>query len=252
MLKVIPFWGDDMGKKSNEMQNICMQLLAEMREGIFADCSRLPRETVLSEKLGISRTQLRDALSELEREGFITRRHGVGTVINRHVLQVKNRMDIETEFLDIIRQSGYHPEVVQVSSREEAASPYIARKLNIPEGTAVVRVCRVCTADGRPAIYCEDVLEKRFVKGSFTRKDLEVPIFSFLQKFCGIYAYMDLTELHAVVADGIISEVLDLPVGTPVLNMEEVDFDIEGNPIFYSSQYFVDDLFQQTVLRKKL
>ena len=72
------------------------KLLYEMKEGIFSDCSKLPREIELSEKLGISRTQLRDVLPALEREGFITRMHGSGTYVNRHVLDVKNRMDIET------------------------------------------------------------------------------------------------------------------------------------------------------------
>ena len=81
-------------------------LLKEMKDGVFSRSKRLPRETVLAEQFGISRTHLRDILAQLEREGFITRRHGVGTVINHHVLRVQNRMDIETEFLDIIRQSG--------------------------------------------------------------------------------------------------------------------------------------------------
>lgn len=236
----------------DDMRNVCTQLLTEMKEGIFSDCDKLPRETVLSEKLGISRTQLRDALAELESEGFITRRHGVGTVINRHVLQVKNRMDIETEFLEIIRQNGYRPAISYVQEKEEKADAYLAGKLNIPEGTLVVRVCRICTADERPAIYCEDVLEKRFVRGDYTRKDLESPIFYFMKKFCGREAYMDLTQLHAVAAGEVVARALNVSVGAPLLNMEEVDYDIEGTPILYSSQYFSDELIEQTVLRKKL
>ena len=237
-----------MNAKLNETRNVCTQLLKEMKEGIYAKCSRLPREIELSEKLGISRTQLRDALAELESEGYITRRQGVGTIINRHVMRVKNRMDIETEFLEIIRQNGYEPKVAHVHMEEEAADAYIAGKLQVPEGTEVVRVCRICTADGKPAIYCEDVLEKRFVKGDYTLEDLELPIFYFLQKFCDVSAYMDLTELHAILANEKVAETLQIPLGTPVLNMEEVDFDIDGNVVFYSAKYFVDDLFQQTVL----
>lgn len=233
-------------------KNIRAQILYEMKSGIFSDCDKLPRETELSETLGISRTQLRDSLAELEREGFITRRHGVGTVINRHVLRVKNRMDIEVEFMDMIRQSGYQPEVKHIEVQEEAADEYVAGKLKIEEGAPVLRVSRICCADGRPAIYCEDVIEKGSVKGEYSKEDLEVPIFQFLQKFCEITVYMDLTELHAVLADAKVAKALDIPAGTPLLNMEEVDFDIEGAIVFYSSQYFVDEFFQQTVLRKKL
>lgn len=236
----------------DKTKNICTQLLNEMKSGLFADCSRLPRETELSEKLGISRTQLRDVLSELEREGFITRRHGVGTLINRHVLQVKNRMDIETEFSDIIRQSGYQPETVGVRTWEKKAGAYIAEKLKISADTDMIWVSRICKADGKPAIYCEDVFEKQRIKSEHTKEDLSLPLFQFLRKFCDMNAYMDLTELHAVAADGVVAEALELAVGTPLLNMEEVDYDIEGNPVLYSSHYFAEGLFQQTVLRKKL
>lgn len=241
-----------MSLEQKDSKNIRRLLLHEMKEGIFSNSARLPRETELSEQLGISRTQLRDALADLEREGYITRRHGVGTLINRHVLQVKNRMDIETEFLDIIRQSGYEPQVVSVQAKENRAGACSAEKLGIPEDAEVLRIFRVCTADGHPAIFCEDVLEKRIIRRSYCQKDLEMPIFQFLKEFCGISAYMDLTELHAVPADDRTAKALNIPKGTPVLNMEEVDYDIEGRRIFYSSQYFADELLKQTVLRKKL
>ena len=34
--------------------------------------------------------------------------------------------------------------------------------------------------------------------------------------------------------------------------IEEVDYDIDGKPVFYSRQYFRDEVFEQTVLRKKM
>ncbi len=231
---------------------IRMKLLQKMKNGEFSKCEKLPRELELAKQLSISRNHLREVLAQLEREGFITRIHGVGTIINRHVIQVKNRMDIETEFLDIIRQNGYQPDVSSIHMQEEKANKYIAEKLQIAEGTDVVRVCRVCTANGKPAIYCEDVLEKRLIKEKYTLKDVEPPIFHFLKKCCYIEAYMDLTQLHAVVADEVVSSALNISIGTPLLNMEEVDYDISGNIVFYSSQYFIDEFFEQTVLRKKL
>ena len=75
---------------SRDMTN---RLLYEMREGIYAGRDRLPPEIELAKQLGISRTLVRDCLSILEREGFINRKHGVGTIINKHVLNVATRMD---------------------------------------------------------------------------------------------------------------------------------------------------------------
>ncbi len=105
------------------------QLLSAMRNGEYAHSERLPRESALAVTLGISRTQLRDVLASLEREGFITRRHGVGTIINRHVLDVQTRMDIEVEFLDMIRQNGFTAAVASIQTWEDAAG-------EVPQSTA--------------------------------------------------------------------------------------------------------------------
>ena len=241
-----------MNSKPTQSKSIRAQLLTAMREGEYAHCDRLPRESVLSEKLGISRTQLRDILASLDREGFITRRHGVGTIINRHVLGAQARMDIEVEFLDMIRQSGRTPGVAFVRAADSAADEKTAGQLGIPVGTPMLRISRLCTADGRPAIYCEDLVEKAKIRRSYTDAELRQPIFGFLQKVCGLSSYLDLTDLRPVAAGGDLAEVFQVPEGTPLLSMDEVDYDIDGAPVFVSREYFADGIFRHTVLRKKL
>ena len=241
-----------MNSKPTQSKSIRAQLLTAMREGEYAHCDRLPRESVLSEKLGISRTQLRDILASLDREGFSARRHGVGTIINRHVLGAQARMDIEVEFLDMIRQSGRTPGVAFVRAADSAADEKTAGQLGIPVGTPMLRISRLCTADGRPAIYCEDLVEKAKIRRPYTDAELRQPIFDFLQKVCGLSSYLDLTDLRPVAAGGDLAEVFQVPEGTPLLSMDEVDYDIDGAPVFVSREYFADGIFRHTVLRKKL
>ena len=241
-----------MSSQVPQSRTIRTELLIAMREGIYASCERLPRESVLAEKMGISRTQLRDILASLEREGFITRRHGVGTIINRHVLGVQTRMDIELEFLDMIRQSGHKAEVSFVRVSDGTADEKTARQLQLPLGAPIIRIARLCTADGKPAIYCEDIVEKALAKGSYTIRDFKLPVFHFLQQFCGVIPYMDLTNVRPAAADAALAEIFQIPIGTPLLNMDEVDFDIDGKPVFCSNEYFIDGVFDLTVMRKKL
>ena len=203
-----------MSSQPTQSKTIRAQLLSAMKDGEFASCQRLPRESVLAESLGISRTQLRDILASLEREGFITRRHGVGTIINRHVLNAQTRMDIEVEFLDMIRQSGHEPAVASVRVSDGTADAKIAAQLQIPEGTPIIRVSRLCTADGKPAIYCEDVIEKSLAQGSYTINDLKLSIFHLLQQFCGVNPYLDLTDLRPAVADAALAEIFQVPMGS--------------------------------------
>ena len=151
-------------------------------------------------------------------------------------------MDIEVEFLDMIRQSGHTPGVAFVRAADDKADSKVAAQLGIPTGTPILRISRLCTADGRPAIYCEDVVEKAKLQRPYTAEELRQPIFDFLQNVCGISSYLD-----AALAD-----VFQVPQGTPLLNMDEVDYDIEGAPVFASNEYFADGIFHHTVLRKKL
>ena len=62
----------------------------------------------------------------------------------------------------------------------------------------------------------------------------------------------DLTDLRPVTADAALAETFQVPEGAPLLFMDEVDFDIDGNPILCSREYFADGIFRHTVLRKKL
>ena len=75
---------------------------------------------------------------------------------------------------------------------------------------------------------------------------------TFLQRFCGIYPYLDLTDVRPAAADAALAEIFQVPMGTPLLNMEEVDYDIDERPVFCSREYFVDGIFRHTVMRKKL
>lgn len=223
-----------------------------MRSGIYSQCERLPRENILAENLEISRTQLRDILASLEREGFITRRHGVGTMINHHVLAVDTRMDIEIEFRDMIRANGYTPKLLWTRAEEAAADETVARLLKIPEGTSMLRISLLCAADDVPAIYCENYIELAKFQTPYTPEDLKRPVFHLLEKCCGMVPYMDLTNLRAVSAGEKLARLLEIRQGDPVLAMEEVDFDVDGRPVFCALEYFRDGILTHTVMRKKL
>ncbi len=233
-------------------QTVREKLLTEMRSGIFAGQERLPRESVLAQMLGISRTQLRDSLGSLEREGFISRRHGIGTVINHHVLDVTTRMDLETEFMDMIRNAGYCPSIAFVEHEEFYCGEDIAKRLKISQGEPVLKVSRLITADGKPAIYCEDYIDCGKIKdNSYNEESLTMPIFHFLEKYCGLTSAMDLTEIRPAVADARLAGIFGIPQGTPLLYMDEVDYDIGGEPIFCSAEYYADGIIKHTVMRKK-
>jgi GntR family transcriptional regulator len=61
-------------------QKVIQQLEAMIQSGIYND-RKLPAEPELAEKLGVSRSVIRQAYGELERGGVIERRAGIGTTL---------------------------------------------------------------------------------------------------------------------------------------------------------------------------
>lgn len=241
---------DNGGQK--ELRSIQHILLHEMQDGIYKYADMLPREEALADKLSISRTQLRDSLAQLEREGFITRRHGVGTIINRHVLSVKVRADMEIEFTDMIRLSGFTPQVRLIRVMLIHADETIADRLNVALNENVLLVSRVTLADGRPTIYCEDYLPERLIKtAAYPQSALEKPIFEFMREYCDTEPYMDLTDIRPASADARLAGILEVAEGTPLLYMDERDFDINGVAVLYARQYYIDGVITHTLLRRK-
>lgn len=228
------------------------QLLQEMRSGAYSACSHLPRESELAKVMGISRTQLRDILAVLECEGFITRRHGVGTLINRHVLDLAVRIDLEQEFMDMIHAGGYTPSVLFAHAEESPATAEEAEKLNLQPGATLMRSEKLCAADRNPAIYCEDMFDASLLRSPVTDQSFRPPVFQLLQENCRLNCFMDIARLLPIAADARLAEILQIAPGTPLMYVEEVDYDVDGNPILFSRQYFVNDYFQYNIIRKRL
>lgn len=227
-------------------------LLREMRTGAYANCAHLPRESELAKVMGISRTQLRDILAVLECEGFITRRHGVGTIINRHVLDIYVRVDMEEEFVKMIYYSGFKPGSTILRVERGIATEQECKGLKLQEGAEVVRCAKLFTADKNPALLCQDVFDATMYKGEISEQAFYGHFLQVLQEQCSVNCYMDVSQLVAMVADEELSDTLKIPVGAPLMYIEEVDYDIEGRPVLYSQQYYVNDYFRHTVIRKRL
>lgn len=234
-------------------EQITQKILLEIRSGIYSHDKRLPPEVEISDYLGVSRTVIRDCLAVLEREGFISRKHGVGTIINRHVINIKTRMDLEQEFLEMIESTGQRAEIIYTDIKETIAGKEIAEKLQIKEDDPIFRVVRMITADKKPAIYCVDHIAKKLLKETdYDTEELKKPIFHFLRKYCHVDVYMDLTEVRAVGANKTVADFFDIAEGYPLLYMDEVGYVFKGQPVLYSQEYYMDGILKHMMLRKKI
>ncbi|WP_308753254.1 GntR family transcriptional regulator [uncultured Anaerotruncus sp.] len=226
-------------------------LIRELSEGVFRQADRLPSEVELSERLGVSRTVIRDALSDLEREGLIERVRGIGTVINRGIVNLTSRLDLKFEYNELIRAAGYAPHSDSISLRVEYADEELAEKLQIDMGAGVIVCEKRVLAGSIPVIYSVDYLALSLFDGmSYADIDWSEPIFDILDRRCGLTVVTDIARVTATNATPAIRQKLDIPDGDALLLLDEVGFCKLSRPVLRSLEFYTN-FFDFTMLRKK-
>src|SRR3954471_13829515 len=71
------------GKKKyrNLAQGVVEELSGRIRQKEFKPGDKLPPESAIMEAYGVSRTVIREAISQLQASGLVQTRHGIGTFV---------------------------------------------------------------------------------------------------------------------------------------------------------------------------
>lgn len=231
---------------------IVKSLLDELRTGRFAGCDHLPAEVELASLLGVSRTVIRDALSEMEREGYIERVRGIGTVVNRSVLGMRNRLDQKLEYYPLIRSLGGYPHADNIQVQLQAADEDLAGSLELRPGDDVLCIKKRVLADTTPVIYSIDYLPRAlFGNRDYTRIDLTADIFSVLERECSQQPASNIAHIKPSCGDKAIRAAMRLAPGEAMLLLDEVCYNRLCRPIMRSFSYYTD-FFDFAILRKML
>lgn len=235
-------------------QHTAARLLEELENGRYSGAAQLPSELELASDLGVSRTVVRDALSELERDGYLERVRGIGTLVNRDVVQLKNRMDQKLEFYKMIRAIGKEPRSDNLSVTREIASPALAEKLQLPTDTpqTLVFVRRRVMADDTPVLFSTDILPlSLFDNKRLEGIDFSQPIFDIAARHCHTEVTETVAHLHAVSGPAGIRRQLALRPEQALLQLEEICYSRLCKPVLCCQTYYTD-FFDFAMVRKLL
>lgn len=114
---------------------------------------RMPSEAELVERFGVSRMTVNRALKELQAEGLVERRQGLGSFA-APLHRVSSQLTIRDLHEEI--EGGGHAHSADVHlARAEPAAPALAEQLGVAPGAPVFHTLIVHRRDGVP-LQCED------------------------------------------------------------------------------------------------
>lgn len=132
-------------------------IVEEIKSGLYPVDSLIPTEKELSEQFDISRTTVRQAITELVQEGWLYRIKSKGTFIARQKIKQDFLQRLET-FREQMKRIGLEPSTEVLDFKVEKASYEVAENLRIEEGEQVIYLFRRRFGDGEPVVTVETYL----------------------------------------------------------------------------------------------
>ena len=230
-----------------DLRPVFVRLASHLREriinGTFPPGQLLPGEEAVAREFNVSVGTVRKAFDVLSGQGLVTRHRGRGTFVSRATderaftsfFRLVNRGDGQRRF-----------PADQILLREKAnADEHESLALELKSDEFVYRLRRLRLLDERPllletiAFPLKRIMEKEWGEAE-TSSHL---IYSFLERQCGVSISRVEDRLQACALPAGAAEILDLPIGHPVLLVMRVAFDLENRPVEVRRSWMVTDAY---------
>jgi GntR family transcriptional regulator len=126
------------------------RLRAPIQAGRWPEGTLLPTEAQLQVYFGVSRTTVRQALADLEAEGYIVRHPGRGTFVASPQRVADRRPRRLVGFLETLRARGVDVQSEVRGVRTVRASSRVAASLALPPGSPVTEIRHRSLVHGQP------------------------------------------------------------------------------------------------------
>jgi GntR family transcriptional regulator len=205
-------------------------LEAEIASGRVSAGDRLPSEAELCNRYGVSRTVVRQTLSDLENESLIVRFKGRGSFVagpktSEHLVQSL------TSLHEDVQARGQQLETKVLRLETEPVSPYVADILKLAPGAEIVLLERLRIVDGEPwqltTAYLPYALGAPILELDMSQRSL----YEVLEHELGLELHNGRRSVEAGLAGKIVAEHLAIRENDPVLVLSGATYLTDGRPI---------------------
>lgn len=195
----------------------------------------LPSELELEKHYHVSRITVRQAIAELEKEGYVKRARGKGTTVT-YTSRINESLSEIRSFTKEMEERGRKPGTRYIDIRKTAATEEVANALGIEIGSEVYHLYRVRTADDEPIVIFE----------TFLSNDYDFPLDK--ESYQGAKLPTRVLEnFQAMLADKRIAELLQVRTGSPILKRCRISYNAENKAIEYTTSYYRGDRYSYSI-----
>lgn len=190
--------------------------------------SMIPSEMKLADELGVSQGTVRRALNGLVDEGLLLRRQGLGTFVP----EIDDRKALFL-FFNLVAHDGTHEMAAAdlVSNITAEATQQEIQRLSLSAGSLVRRLLRVRLLRGAPTIVERIVVSEDAMPRLGEDAPLPAHLFRHYENAYGLTVTTAEERLRAAAASAEDADLLRVPPGTPLLEIERVAHSVDGSPI---------------------
>ena len=212
--------------------------IIEMLETEEFPTNKLPAESKLAKRFGVSINVVREALLLMREEGLITKKHGSGNYFHLSALSASNRIDQIPDFEDLLRASGFDAYQPPLKLDRILPPEHVRVVLRLQPGELALHYTSTIYADGDPAILCKSWFPDKYFRIDPVGAPLDVDFFDLLLHYFDRELAYGQMEFLAESATERERDQLGLELGSPYIVMEESFYSLEDTPLVFSRNKF--------------
>ena len=207
----------------------------QITRGVYAPGGLIPREEDLCTNFGVSRITVRRAIADLETEGLLKKRPGLGTFVTDNLPPTREAASLG--MVDSLRKVADETTAEVLDLETLLPPPNIAHQLGLPIETRAVHVVRLRRMDGTPVMVTDSWVPEKFGH-SITHRELESSALYQILIAQGIAFERVVQEVTAIAATPLNAQLLNTQTGMPLIQLTRILYDTNRSPVQHLTAIF--------------
>jgi GntR family transcriptional regulator len=216
------------------------EIAGSIAAGQYPPGSRIPSETALAQRFGVTRMTVRQAVDGLINDGLVMRRHGSGTYVLQRG-QAQRALNRLTGFSEDMQSQGRHATATELFRAEVEPPPRVQDQLELEDTAHVVMLERLRLLEEGP-VALHRVWLPLSLAPELVRRSIEGGSLYAMLEELGIRLTTARQRITAVAAAQREASLLGVAPGVPLLFTERLTRDASNRPVEFAEAWSVPEL----------